>query len=271
MWGDSKFTALSKPQPNGQTLWVYLLTGPHTTALPGAFVAGEAHLAEALNWPLSPFRKVFTEVLAKGLVLADPKTRLIFIPKAVIHNTPESPNVVKAWRSAFDELPDCQLKVEIYVSIKGSIGALGLSEAYAKAFGEAFALSDSVTDSVTGTRTDTEKPPPSADVVVSGTFSNVKLTIEEVGKLNTKYGTEDAIRRIDELSEYMKSTGRKYPGHYATILAWDRRNGERRNGNGHAKPENPNDRAAKAFLARALAPTVQPDVPDVREKPRRLS
>src|SRR5688572_7750347 len=90
MWGDDRFLRLSSPKPNAQTLWIYLLTGPHTTALPGAFVAGEASLSEALGWPSVSLHKAFTEVLAEGLAEVDSKTRLVFIPKAVRHNPPQS-------------------------------------------------------------------------------------------------------------------------------------------------------------------------------------
>src|SRR4051812_43704971 len=41
------YMSLSKPQPNGQTLWVYLLTGAHPTAVPGLSTVGAAALAEA--------------------------------------------------------------------------------------------------------------------------------------------------------------------------------------------------------------------------------
>lgn len=136
MWGDDRFSRLSKAQPNGQTLWIYLLTGPHTSSLPTAFVAGEAGLAEALSWPLSSFRKVFAEVLREGLIEIDSRCRLVFIPKAVRHNPPQSPNVVVAWRKAFDELPDCILKQRIFTHTLAEIKALGKGEAFAQAFGE---------------------------------------------------------------------------------------------------------------------------------------
>ncbi len=138
MWGDDRFSRLSQPQPNAQTLWFYLLTGPHTSIIPGAFVAGEAGLAEALKWPLKAFRKAFGEILAEGLVEFDPNTRLIFIPKAIRHNAPQSPNVVISWRKAFDDLPDCRLKQRIFAVFEVELTALGKGEGFVKAFGEAF-------------------------------------------------------------------------------------------------------------------------------------
>jgi biotin operon repressor len=55
-----------------------------------------------------------------------------------------------------------------------------------------------------------------------GTFENVLLTEEELGKIMGKFPQDWKIK-IDRLSEYMESKGAKYSSHYATILSWDRR------------------------------------------------
>ena len=125
MWGDSKFRSLSSPQPNAQTLWIYLLTGPHTTSVPGLFHVGEATLAESLGWPLKALREAFAEVLSKGMAEADFLARVIWIPKAIFYNRPESKNVVKSWRAYWDEIPECELKVKAHKYIKAFLEGLG--------------------------------------------------------------------------------------------------------------------------------------------------
>ena len=52
-------------------------------------------------------------------------------------------------------------------------------------------------------------------------FNNVKLTDEELTNLKDKF--PDYTTRIEKLGEYMKSTGKKYKCHYATILTWSRK------------------------------------------------
>jgi hypothetical protein len=137
MWGDEWFRSLSAPQPNGQTLWVHLLTGPHTLhAIPGLFMIGEAAMAEALGWPLEGFREAFREVSAKGKAKADWKARVIWVPKALVYNAPESPNVVKSWSKFFIELPECGLKDEAFHSL--AVFVEGLGEGFREAFREAF-------------------------------------------------------------------------------------------------------------------------------------
>ncbi len=59
-----------------------------------------------------------------------------------------------------------------------------------------------------------------------GEFLNVILTDEELDKLKAEYPT-DWSNRINQLSAYMASTGKKYKSHYATIRSWARRDAEK--------------------------------------------
>lgn len=132
MYGDDKFLQLSKPQPNGQTLWTYLITGPHTTSVPGLFQAGEAQLAEALWWPLRGFRVAWKEIERLEMARADWKARVVWLPNAIRYNAPENPNVIRGWRHALDEIPSCPLKVEALFYLSGCV------KGYGKPFEEAF-------------------------------------------------------------------------------------------------------------------------------------
>ena len=55
---------------------------------------------------------------------------------------------------------------------------------------------------------------------IYGEFKNVVLSDEEIEKLKAKF--PDWEERIEKLSAYMKSEGKRYKSHYATILAWAR-------------------------------------------------
>lgn len=140
---DQAFRALSKPQPNGQSLFLFCLVGPFTTNIPGLFSAGEAAMAERLGWSLEGFREAFREASGeafekgcrKALVQADWEAHLVWIPNAIKYNIPESPNVIKGWRDAWDELPECELKTQAYQRFQAFLEAF--SKAFAKAFEEA--------------------------------------------------------------------------------------------------------------------------------------
>lgn len=135
-WGDAKFRALTPIPPCGQGLWLFLITGPHTGPIPGLFRAGRAAMAEELGWEMEAFDKAFLEAFEQGMVEADFKARVMWIPQAIKHNKPESPNVVKSWATEFDLIPECDLKWKAFEAMKSSIHALG--EAYGEAFDKTF-------------------------------------------------------------------------------------------------------------------------------------
>ena len=62
-----------------------------------------------------------------------------------------------------------------------------------------------------------------------GEFQNVLLTDGDYQKLKDRLNTR-ADEFIERLSAYMKSTGKRYKDHYATILNWQRREQEGKDG-----------------------------------------
>lgn len=198
MWDDDKFKALSKPKPNAQTLWIYLLTGQHTTAFPGVFVAGMAQLAEAISWRISQFRKIFEEILKNNLARYDKNTRLMFLPNAVIHNPPQSPNVVKAWRRIYETLPDCDLKTEVFQRTITNLRRLGFGVAFTKELGEPYQLGikDDLPKAIvedmresgtgTGTRTGTGTSILKSNIKNSESLSRVKASASPISETDFK-------------------------------------------------------------------------------------
>lgn len=110
MWNDEGFRSLSRPQPCGQFLWMRLLCGPELGPIPGLFQAREPGLADALKWPIEPFRESFAELLRNGMAMADWEAGLVWVPGAIEYNEPANPNVVKSWADTWAELPECELK-----------------------------------------------------------------------------------------------------------------------------------------------------------------
>jgi len=132
MWNDAKFRSLSAPQPNARDLWVYLLTNPYTTSIPGLYHAFPETLARGLEWLPKPLGERFAELSRNGMAKADWTSGLVFIPRAIRYDPPANPNVVKGWASAWDELPECALKTEAYSFLLNELEPLG--ERFAEAF-----------------------------------------------------------------------------------------------------------------------------------------
>lgn len=141
---DERVRKLSRPQPNGQSLWMYLLTGQRTISIPGVVVAREAVAADDLGWSVEGFRSSFAEVSSQGMAKADWNTGLILLPKAFLDrggtpreaNRPANPNVVRGWAKQWPDIPECELKHELHRMLGSFCEALGPT--FAKAFLEAF-------------------------------------------------------------------------------------------------------------------------------------
>lgn len=67
-----------------------------------------------------------------------------------------------------------------------------------------------------------EAKPPKATRHKYGMYENVLLTDEDFQKLQEEF-PHDYTERIERLSEYIASTGKKYKSHLATIRAWARK------------------------------------------------
>ena len=77
-----------------------------------------------------------------------------------------------------------------------------------------------------------EKTPISNIKHKHGALKNVFLTDEELEKLKSKF--KDYQERIEDLSIYIGSSGKKYESHYLTILNWDRRDKKKEDKDGEA-------------------------------------
>lgn len=85
---------------------------------------------------------------------------------------------------------------------------------------------DATEDDITPSADASGSPPPSSPVRHKyGQYSNVLLTDADMDKLKAEF-PEDYENRIERLSEYIASTGKKYKNHLATIRNWARRDGK---------------------------------------------
>ena len=94
---------------------------------------------------------------------------------------------------------------------------------------ESLSLSESNSDNVV------EAQPPKPTRHKYGFYNNVLLTDEEYVSLQNEF-PHDYSERIERLSEYIASTGKKYKSHLATIRSWARKDtaqkpANRKNGN----------------------------------------
>ncbi|WP_051261523.1 hypothetical protein [Desulfovibrio inopinatus] len=85
-------------------LFLYLLTGPHTTPS-GCFRLPQGYAAADLGWGMRTVSKRFEELSSKGFVLCCPNTDWILIPNFLKHNPIPNPNCGKSIARQLELLP----------------------------------------------------------------------------------------------------------------------------------------------------------------------
>ncbi len=115
MWGDARFLALDN---QGKLAWVYLLTGPHTTTLPGLWRMSRLEAADDLG--MDPkrfqerFREWFAEPFREPMAEADWTAKVVWVPKAIVYNPCPNENVMKHWSDHFSAVPESPLKLKAW-------------------------------------------------------------------------------------------------------------------------------------------------------------
>ena len=134
MWTDERFLNLTSPQPNAQTLWLYLLTTPYQIPIPGLLPLGPGAIADDLGWDTSDVRTHLAELEEAEMIMICRRPALIFLPRAIHHNQPANPNMIKGWRNGFDNLPECVLRGDALTLLRE-----GLKPSLLPAFDKIFA------------------------------------------------------------------------------------------------------------------------------------
>jgi len=140
MWGDRRFAQLSRLKPSGQALFLYLLTGPHTTPIPGVIPSmGIGVLADRLKWSRRSVHHAFRELERQEMAVADFNAGVLWLPNAIEHNSPRSPNAIRAMKHVV--VPQCPLVITALLAIRDHLAAKPNAGPWLEAFADAFAVS----------------------------------------------------------------------------------------------------------------------------------
>lgn len=134
MWTGKSFKELST-KPSGQLLWLYLLTGPDCTVIPGLLPGmGIGTLADRLKWPYGSVKKCWAEIERADMAAADWDAGLVWVPNGIVFNPPANPNVVTSWRSVV--LPSSPLVTRALSELRLSLAQR--SKTFVAAFDEIY-------------------------------------------------------------------------------------------------------------------------------------
>jgi hypothetical protein len=136
IWNDERFRGFSD---DGKLAFLFLLTHPAMTAL-GATRATIDGLAAELQWSGRRLRAALRPAVQHGMVVVDEGASFLRLRHFLRYNAPKNPNQVRAWRSAAELIPECQLKVDLLSDAFDVVSELGESfrEAFVEQFGERF-------------------------------------------------------------------------------------------------------------------------------------
>lgn len=126
LWDDEKFIDLLAVE---KLLWLYILTGPHTTSLPGLWIVGMGEFVDGLRLEAKYLEKGFARLERMGRLIRNPRVRVIRVPNAPRYNRPDNARVLKSWFKLWSDIPECQQKYDHLESLRVSVFAPGADEA----------------------------------------------------------------------------------------------------------------------------------------------
>jgi DnaD/phage-associated family protein len=104
-WTDEKVIELSA---TARYLMLYILTSPHRNIL-GLFFLPEPYMCFDSGLSPEQFKQGFQELLDKGLIKYDAKTKIILVKNFLKYNPIENPNQTKSAIEKLNELPQTEL------------------------------------------------------------------------------------------------------------------------------------------------------------------
>ncbi len=132
LWDDEKIAGLD---PVVKLLWLYLLTGCHTTSLPGLWRLGPAEIAEGMRLPVAVIEAGLATLIAIGRVQRDVACRLIRVARAPRYNPAENDRVIQSWWRQWSSLPDCALRYEHIASLADGVHSPKVQQEWNATFG----------------------------------------------------------------------------------------------------------------------------------------
>lgn len=120
IWNDRKFRELDD---NAKLAFLLLLTHPDTNQL-GFIRSRSVSLAFDLGWQSDAMSNAIQTLCQMGMLMADEKAGLMFLPNFLKYNPPNGVNGAKSWAGLLDLLPECDLRDQALIRLKPLIDGL---------------------------------------------------------------------------------------------------------------------------------------------------
>jgi len=203
IWYSNSFRSLGKIPPSPHTLFIFILTGPHTTSLPGLYRIGPGYISDVLKWNLTEVHKAIKQLSSRHMIRYNSKNCLIYLPKWSKFNSPSNPNVLTSWVKDLKNIPNCQLKELFLNDLKALLKALP------KAFGNTFEKYYTKPMVIHEHEHEQEKEQESERIPARADLPSLDFP-----KFESEFPEVDHQKEFDRCYSYYKAHGRQ-------ILDWD--------------------------------------------------
>ena len=232
-WTDSKVDDFS---PEDKYFMLYLLTNPFTKQL-GIYEISVKQAAFQMGWQADAFKVLLERFENKyDMIRYSEETGEIAIKNYLRHSIMKGGKPVEdCIRQDMEKVKNKDLLKYVFSSLYGKEGlnvtVKKIVDEYMENENDNDKHNDNDNDS-TGyescheSSTNRSEPPSKPVKHKYGEYNNVLLTDEELEKLQEEY--PDWKDRIERLSSYVASTGKRYKSHYATIRNWARKDAEKK-------------------------------------------
>ncbi len=214
-WTDPKVKAL---KPTSRYLFLYLITNPRTH-VSGIYVLRQQIIAIETALSAKDLGYGIDTLSSSGFCSFDTKTEVVWVHNMFAYQGSGEKNLRSAALHLTQDLHKSNLVTKFcdrYPAVKQYLPDGFLDRV---SIGYSVGATPDTRSLIPDTRiqnTDSEKIP-------YGHFHNVWLSEIEHRELQSRFNGNLEMK-IETLSEYMESKGKKYKSHYATILTWDRKN-----------------------------------------------
>ena len=207
--------------PEDKYFYLYLLTNPHTNIC-GCYEVGMKQMERETGYNKDTVMRLINRMEQVHDVLRyDPNTKELLLLNWHKHNWTRSDKLLKNVVSTSQHIKSDAFREYVLSLVEGEGDTVSIPYRYPMDTSVTVTVSDTVTDSDSisvPVKKSSSKPVRHK----YGMYQNVLLSDEDYQKLQEEF-PHDYSDRIERLSEYMASTGKKYKNHPATIRAWARR------------------------------------------------
>ncbi len=212
-WTDSKVS--DDLTPEDRYFYLYLLTNPHTN-LAGCYELSAKQAAYETGYNKETVERLFDRFEKMHIAVYSKDTKEVLLVNWHKYNWTSSEKFRKALEWHINEVKNKTFREYLTAVFEREDDSVLIPYPYGSDTTVTVTVTDTVTDTVVNNIT---KGKPQKHRY--GEYNNVLLTDEELEKLKKEF--PDWKERIENLSEYVASTGKSYKSHLATIRAWARK------------------------------------------------